>query len=158
MTLTLTTTPSEQKLSIPSTKIIFSHLNDPKFGSQITIDVTPDTLRSQITSWATTNSLKQPSFKQYTNQETNETTYQYTLKLSPYLLYLDAEDNQIPLDQLNYSHLARNSRIALIAYAYEYHNNFGDGITASVSAIKLLEKAPKQPSRKDNDLAELKSL
>lgn len=121
----------EKEIVLKHVKVVFAELEDKGFGVNITIDVTDPALQEQITKWVKENKINggEPKFKDYTNKN-GETVKQYNIKLSKYTEF-DAKD---PSFELGFG-----SVINLVARAYEYENKFGKGVSASVSAIYILE-------------------
>lgn len=145
------------KLILKDVPVIFSHFNDPKFGNQLTLDVTNIELQNQITTWYAQNKIGkgEPIYRPYVNQEDNTQTTEFSIKLSPYCTIVDESDNEINMADASATTLPRGTVINLMARAYEYNNNFGKGISSSISAIVIKTKPTNQKSQ---DLAELKSL
>lgn len=143
-----------QKLTVKDTKIVFSHLNDPKFGSQITVTLNPDQV-NDVTMWYTNNNFnKVPYFKEYTNPKTNETSIQFTIKLSKFLTFVTPDGAEKKIEELTNEDIAFGTKVSFIAYAYEYKNNFGEGVTSSITILKSLGREKTQ-SRKSIDIASL---
>ena len=121
----------EKELILKHVKVVFAELEDKGFGVNITIDVTDPELQKQITEWTKANNINggEPRFKEYTDKN-GKTTKQFNIKLSKYTDF-DAKD---PDYELGFG-----SVINLVARAYEYDNKFGKGVSASASAIYILE-------------------
>lgn len=134
----------DNSLIIKNVKVLFVEVNDKDFGSNITIDVTDDSIRSQIESFYTERGLN-PKFKEFTSKE-GKTTKQFSIKLAPFISVLD--ESGITYDGLDALEevaktikLVYGSEINLAIKIYEYNNKFGAGKSASVSAIRIVKGA-----------------
>lgn len=142
-----------QKLTLKNVKILFSNLNDPKFGNSITIDVTDNALQQAIAKFYKDNNFsKEPSFKTYVSENTNITTVQWTIKLSKFLTFVTPFSEELSLEDLKPTDLERGTIINMIAYAYNYKNNFGEGVTC---AAQTIVSKGRPTSQKNNDIKEL---
>lgn len=133
-----------EKLILKGAKVLFIEINDKDFGSSITIDVTNPEVRSAIESYYASEGLT-PKFKDYTNKNTGEVTKQYSIKLATFVKIQDEAGNEYTLDEvegkLAQIKLAFGAEVNLAIRSYEYDNKFGQGKSASVSALKVVKGA-----------------
>lgn len=113
--------------------VIFSELTNKGFGRSITIDATNSDVQKQITEWVKANNINggTPKFKDYTDKE-GTTTKQYSFKLSDYTQIAGK-------DSMDEKSLGYGAVVNLQARAFEYDNNFGKGISASLDGIFVVE-------------------
>lgn len=121
----------DKTIVIKNQKVIFADLEDKGFGKSITIAVDDETKKA-ITAWVKENNINggNPKFKMYTNENTKETTTQYTFKFSKYT-QIAPEDAKIGYGAI----------VNLQARAYEYDNKFGKGISSSLSGVYVVTPA-----------------
>lgn len=121
-------------------KVIFSELVDKGYGRSITIDATDAKTQDAIKAWAKANKVNggTAKFKEYTNEKDGKTTTQYNFKLSDYTQIggRTVDDKTYGEKELGYG-----ATINLQARAFEYKNKFGEGISASIDGIYILEPA-----------------
>lgn len=134
----------DNKLIIKNVKVLFVEVNDKDFGSNITIDVTDDSVRSQIETFYAGRGMN-PKFKDFTSKE-GKTTKQFSIKLAPFISVLDESgvtyDGLDALEEVAKTiKLVYGSEINLAVKIYEYNNKFGSGKSASVSAIRIVKGA-----------------
>ena len=133
-----------EKLILKGAKVLFIEINDKDFGSSITIDVTNPEVRSKIESYYASEGIS-PKFKDYTNKTTGEVTKQYSIKLATFVKIQDESGNEYTLDEvegkLAQIKLAFGAEVNLAIRSYEYDNKFGQGKSASVSALKVVKGA-----------------
>lgn len=116
------------ELILKHVKVLFVQLDeDNKFGTSITIDASEPDVRDQIIKWCKENKLSEPKFKEYTNEKTNVTTIQYSMKLAKFVNINDKEA------------LGYGAIVNILARAYDYENTFGKGISKSVTNIFVVE-------------------
>ena len=141
------------KLKLKNVKVVFYNPEDEGFGTSITIDCTDEAVKKQITDWVKENNIGKDTpgeakIKEYTNENTGETTLQYAFKINEYTKY--AGINGLTKDDLGYGAV-----IDLIAQAYVYNNKFTKGedrVGQSASAIVVRSGAT---TGGDADLNEL---
>lgn len=120
--------PDKRELILNHVKVLFVELDSKNpFGTSITIDATEPEIRDKIIKWAKENKLNNPKFKEYTNEKTNQTTIQYSLKLAKFVQINDE-------DALGYGSL-----VNILVRAYDYENTFGKGTSKSVLSIFVVE-------------------
>lgn len=138
-------TDNNKKLVIENVKIIFAELKDKEFGSRITIDVTDKAIQDQITKWGEDNGVS-VNFKDYTNEETGETTKQYSMKLAQFVNVVPADASREDMIEgidalaekgLRSLKIGRGAEVKIVASSYEYENKFGKGVSASVTALRV---------------------
>lgn len=121
--------------------VIFSELVDKGYGRSITIDVTDDKLQNQISKWAADNKINGgvAKFKKYTNEKDGLTTIQYSFKLSDYTQI----SGRTTAEGVTYGEkeLGYGAVVNLQARAFEYKNKFGEGISASLDGVFIIEPA-----------------
>lgn len=116
--------------------VIFAELVDAGYGKSITIDASDADTQKAITEWVKANNINGgvAKFKDYTNKD-GVTTKQYSFKISDYTDFkfksADVED----------AGLGYGAKINLVARAFEYNNKFGQGISASLSAVYVIDGA-----------------
>ena len=119
--------------------VLFSELVDNGYGRSITIDATDPAIQKEINAWVKTNSIKggDAKYKEYVNKD-KKTTIQYNFKVSDYTKFAGRT-----VDGKTYgeSDLGYNAKINLQARAYTYKNKFGEGVSASLDGIYILEPA-----------------
>lgn len=126
----------KRELILKHVKVLFVELDTTnKFGTSITIDATEPTVRDAIIKWCRENKLNEPKFKEYTNEKTNVTTIQYSLKLAKFVEINNVEG------------LGFGAVVNLLVRAYDYENTFGKGISKSVASIFVVE--PKKNTNMD---------
>lgn len=141
------------KLKLKNVKVVFFNPEDEGFGTSITIDCTNEETKKQIVDWVKENNIGKETpgeakIKEYTNENTGETTLQYAFKVNDYTKY--AGINGLTKDDLGYGAV-----IDLIAQAYTYNNKFTSGkdrVGQSASAIVVRSGAT---TGGDADLNEL---
>ena len=152
--MTINESKELQKLTLKDVTILFSSLRDPKFGNSITIDVTDSAKQEAIAKFYKDNNFtKEPSFKIYTSEKTNTSVTQWTVKLSKFLTFVTPFEEQISLEDLKPSDLERGTKVNMIVYAYNYKNNFGEGVTCSATII--VSKGRNTVSQKETDIKDL---
>ena len=125
-----------KELVLKHVKVLFVQLSDKdKFGKSITIDASEPDVRDKVIKWCKENKLSEPKFKEYTNEKTNATTIQYSVKLAKFVEISDE-------DGLGYGAI-----VNLLIGAYDYENNFGKGVSKSVKSIFVVE--PKKNNNMD---------
>ena len=141
------------KLKLQNVKVIFYNPEDEGFGTSVTIDATKPEIKKQIEDWYKENNIGKDEpgvakFKDYTNENTGETTTQFSFKINEYTKYAG-------LNGLSEKDLGYGAIIDLIANPFTYNNKFTGGkerVGQSVSAIVVRSGAT---SGADADLAEL---
>ena len=152
--MTINESKELQKLTLKDVTILFSSLRDPKFGNSITIDVTDNAKQEAIAKFYKDNNFaKEPSFKIYTSEKTNTSVTQWTVKLSKFLTFVTPFEEQISLEDLKPSDIERGTKVNMIVYAYNYKNNFGEGVTCSATII--VSKGRNTVSQKESDIKDL---
>ena len=134
----------ENKLILKGVKVLFVEINEPDFGSSITIDATDESIRQQIEAFNNAQGLK-TRFKEYVGKD-GKSTMQYSVRLAKFVSVQDEAGNTYDgLDavepvakQIKFTF---GSEINLAVKAYEYDNKFGKGKSASVSAIRIVKGA-----------------
>lgn len=121
----------EKSIILKNQKVIFADLEDKGFGKSITIAV-DDATKKQIEKWVKEQNINggEAKFKVYTNENTKETTTQYTFKFSKYTQIAPADTN-----------LGYGAIINLQARAYDYDNKFGKGTSCSLSGVYVVKPA-----------------
>lgn len=144
-----------KKLKLSGAKVVFyTGPEDEKaaeFGTSITIALTPEHKKT-IEEFCKTNNVGKngddkrgvANIKQYTNEETGETTDQYTLKFNEHTQFAG-------LNGLGQKDLGYGAEVNVIANAYDY-TKFGGGTAVSASAVVVTKGAA---SSNDADLEEL---
>lgn len=140
-----------ESLNLKGVKVLFTEYNNADFGSSITLDVTDDSVRTEVEKFYTENNINKgvAKIKEYTNTETGETTKQYTIKLAEFVEVLPegAEKTGIirGIDEVakvaRDIKLGRGATINIAIRPYEYNNTFGTGISASAVAIVIVKGA-----------------
>lgn len=141
------------KLKLQKVKVVFFNPEDEGFGTSITIDCTDEAVKKQIVDWVKENNIGKETpgeakIKEYTNENTGETTYQYVFKINEYTKYAG-------INGLTEKDLGYGAVVDLIAQAYTYNNKFTAGkdrVGQSASAIVIRSGAT---TGGDADLAEL---
>lgn len=144
-----------KKIKLTDAKVVFyTGPEDEKaeeFGTSITIALTP-AQKSQIEAFCKENNVgkkNDPSrgianIKQYTNEETGETTDQYTIKFNDHTQFAG-------LNGLGQNDLGYGAIVNVIANCYDY-TKFGGGTAVSASAIVVKQGAS------SNNAADLEEL
>lgn len=144
-----------KKIKINDAKVVFyTGPNDEKaaeYGTSLTIALTP-VQKKQIEDFCKLNNVGKngdakrgiANIKQYTNEETGETTDQYTIKFNEHTKFAG-------LNGLSQNDLGYNAVVNIIANCYDY-TKFGGGTAISASAIVVKQGAA---SNNDADLEEL---
>ena len=119
--------------------VLFSELADKGYGRSITIDATDPAIQKAINAWVKTNNIKggEPKYKEYVNKN-KKTTLQYNFKISD---YTKISGRTVDGKTYGESELGYNAKINLQARAYNYKNKFGEGVSASLDGIFVLEPA-----------------
>lgn len=126
----------KRELILKHVKVLFVELDtNNKYGTSITIDATEPAVRDQIIKWCKGNKLAEPKFKEYTNEKTNVTTIQYSMKLAKFVNINNVEG------------LGYGAIVNILARAYDYENTFGKGVSKSVANIFVVE--PKKDTAMD---------
>lgn len=138
------------KLLLRDVKVIFANLVDEGFGTSITIDVTDEKVKQQVIDWVAENKIGKDNpgvanIKEYTPEEGNETTYQFSFKINDHTKYRG-------LDTLTKENLGFGAVVDLVANAFAFDNKFGKGVSQSLSAV-LIKKGTE--SSADADMGEL---
>lgn len=144
-----------KKIKLTGAKVVFyTGPEDEKaaeFGTSITIALTAEQ-KKQVEDFCKTNNVGKngdpkrgvANIKQYTNEETGDTTDQYTLKFNEHTQFAG-------LNGLGQNNLGYGAEVNVIANAYDY-TKFGGGTAVSASAIVVTKGAA---SSNDADLEEL---
>lgn len=121
----------EKTIILKNQKVIFAELEDKGYGKSLTIAVDADSKKA-IQAWVKENNINggTAKFKTYVNENTKETTEQYTFKFSQY--------TQIAPEGSN---LGFGAIVNLQARAYDYDNKFGKGTSASLSGVYVVTPA-----------------
>lgn len=147
---------NNRKIKLTDCKVVFyTGPEDEKaaeFGTSVTIDVTDQVKRNAIEAFCKANNVGKKSdpkrgtanIKEYTNEKTGETTYQFTIKFNEKTKFGG-------LNGLSQKDLGYGSKINLIASAYDY-TKFGGGTAMSANAIIVLSGGN---NNNDADLEEL---
>ena len=127
---------NKEIIVIKNAKVIFADLEDKGYGRNITIEVTDD-IKKAIEDWVAVNNINggTAKFKTYKNDKTEETTLQYTFKLSKFTTI----ESAVPESE-GYG-LRWGAIINLQARAFAYDNKFGKGISASLSGVYVAQPA-----------------
>lgn len=136
------------KLILRDAKVIFANLVDEGFGTSITIDVTDEKLREQISSWVAENKIGKDNpgvanFKEYAPEDSEEVTYQFSFKINEHTKFKGIES-------LTKENLGFGAVIDLVVNAFAYDNKFGKGVSQSLSAI-LIKKGTTSSAEADMD-------
>lgn len=143
-----------QKVTLKNITILFSNLNDPKYGNQITLDVTDEGVQEAIRKFYLDNKFaKEPAFKKYVSPKTNQTTVQWSVKLSKFLTFYTPFGDELKLESLTSADIERGTKISTVIYAYDYKNNFGEGVTCAATIIA--SKGRPVTSSREDDLKEI---
>lgn len=134
----------DNMLIVKGVKVLFVEIKDKDFGSNVTIDVTDDAIRSQIEAFYTANGMN-PKFKEFTSKD-GKTTKQFSIKLASFISVQDEDgvtyEGIDALEEIAKSiRFVYGSEINLAIKSYEYNNKFGAGKSASVSAIRIVKGA-----------------
>lgn len=144
-----------KKIKLTDAKVVFyTGPEDEKaeeFGTSITIALTPEQ-KKQVEDFCKANNVGKngdanrgvANIKQYTNEETGDTTDQYTLKFNEHTQFAG-------LNGLGQKDLGYGATVNVIANAYDYVK-FGGGTAVSASAIVVKQGASSSNSA---DLEEL---
>ena len=144
-----------KKLKLKEAKVVFyTSPEDEKakeFGTSITIALTPEQ-KKQVEEFVKTNNIGKngdpnrgvANIKQYTNEETGDTTDQFTIKFNEHTKFAG-------VNGLGQKDLGYNAEVNVIANAYDY-TKFGGGTAMSASAIVVTRGSA---SSSDADLEEL---
>lgn len=137
------------KLKLQDVRVIFFNAIDEGFGTSITIDATNSEVKEKIASWVKANAIGKnagvPNFKEYSPDDSDEVTIQYSFKLTDFTKF-------IGLNGLSKEDIGFGAIIDLVASPFFYKNKFGEGISASLSAVLVKEKGK---TGADSDLADL---
>lgn len=141
------------KLKLQNVKVIFYNDVDEGYGTSITIDATKPEIKKQIEDWYKENNIGKDEpgvakFKEYTNENTGETTIQHSFKINEYTKYAG-------INGLSQKDLGYGAIIDLIANPFTYANKFTgnkERVGQSISAVVVRSGAT---SGSDADLAEL---
>lgn len=132
------------KLVLKNVKLLFIEIKDKDFGSSITIDVSDAKVKSEIEAFYASQGIT-PKFKDYTNEKTNESTKQFSVKLASFVKIQDEAGLDYDLDvienNLHTAKLGYGAELNVAIRPYDYDNKFGKGRSASVSAIKIVKGA-----------------
>lgn len=125
-----------KELVLKDLDVIFAELEDKGYGLSITIDATKPKIQKQITEWVKANNINggTPRFKTYTGKDNTE-VIQYQFKISKYTDFRFADAD------VESAGLGFGAKINIVARAFEYDNKFGNGISASLSAVYVKEGA-----------------
>lgn len=125
-----------KELTLKHATVIFAELKDKGFGRNITIDATDPATKKAIEEWVKANNINggEAKIKEYTNKE-GKTTLQYQFKLSEYTK-IQGKDEKWGVAELGWGAV-----VNLTARAYKYENKFGEGISASLAGIFIVEPA-----------------
>ena len=139
-----------EKLKLQNCKVIFANLTDEGFGTSITIDATDEVLKEKIANWVKANKIGKDTpgvakFKEYTPEDLEETTIQYSFKVNDFTKFLG-------IDGLAKEDLGYGAIVDLIANPFPYDNKFGKGISSSLSAVLVKSKGT---TGADSDMEEL---
>lgn len=144
-----------KKLKLTDAKVVFyTGPEDEKakeFGTSITIALSP-AQKKQIEDFCKTNNVGKngdpkrgvANIKQYTNEETGETTDQFSIKFNEHTQFAG-------LNGLGQNDLGYNAVVNVIANCYDY-TKFGGGTAISASAIVVKQGAA------SNNAADLEEL
>lgn len=136
-----------EQLILKNVKVLFTEFKNKDFGSSITIDVADDKIRSSVEEFVKEKNIKggKLNVKDYTNPDTKEETKQLTLKLAEFASVLTANEELEGIDaiasQARKIGLGRGAVVDLVYSPFEYDNNFGKGVSASITAIKITTPA-----------------
>ena len=141
------------KLKLQNVKVIFYNDTDEGYGTSITIDATDEKVKKQIEDWYKENNIGKDEpgvakFKEYTNDNTGETTIQHSFKINEYTKYAG-------INGLSQKDLGYGAIIDLIVNPFTYKNKFTKGeerVGQSISAVVVRSGST---SGADADLAEL---
>jgi len=141
-----------EKLKLQNLKVIFANLTDEGFGTSITVDVTDEEVKTKIANWVKANKIGKETpgvakFKEYTPEESEETTIQYAFKINDFTKFQG-------LDGLTKESLSYGAVIDLVANPFPYDNKFGKGVSSSLSAVLIKEKGK---TGSDSDMEDLLS-
>ena len=119
--------------------VIFSELKDKGYGRSLTIDATDPAIQKEINAWVKTNGISggEPKYKEYVDKD-KHTTIQYTFKLSE---YTKIAGRTVDGKTYGETELGYKAKVNLQARAYTYKNKFGEGKSASLDGIFVLEPA-----------------
>ena len=138
-----------EKLKLQNCSVIFYNGVDEGFGTSITINATSPEIKDKISKWVKKNNIGKnagiPNFKEYQSEDNEDVTIQYSFKITDFTKFLGIND--LVREDLGYG-----SIIDLIANPFAYKNKFGEGISASLSAVLIKEKGK---TGADSDLQSL---
>lgn len=123
------------KLILRDVKVIFANLTDEGYGTSITIDATDEKVRKDITNWVAENKIGKDNpgvanFKEYTPEDSDEVTYQFSFKVNDYTKFKG-------LESLTKENLGFGAVIDLVANPFLFDNKFGKGVSQSLSAVLI---------------------
>lgn len=123
------------KIVLRDVKVIFANLTDEGYGTSITIDATDEKVRKDITNWVAENKIGKDNpgvanFKEYTPEDSDEVTYQFSFKVNDYTKFKG-------LESLTKENLGFGAVIDLVANPFLFDNKFGKGVSQSVSAVLI---------------------
>jgi len=127
-----------EKLKLKDCSVIFYNGVDEGFGTSITINATSPEIKDKISEWVKKNNIGKDTpgiakFKEYQSEDSDEVTIQYSFKITDFTKFLGT--NGLVREDLGYGAV-----IDLIANPFAYKNKFGEGISASLSAVLIKEK------------------
>jgi len=127
-----------EKLKLRDCSVIFFNAVDEGFGTTITINATDQSLQDKISAWVKANSIGKDkpgiaNFKKYQPEDSDEVTIQYSFKITDFTKY-------VGVDGLTKDDIGYGSIIDIIANPFAYKNKFGEGVSASLSAVLVREK------------------
>ncbi len=124
----------KKEIVLKGLDVIFAELEDKGYGLSITIDATKPEIKNAIEAWVKANNINggEAKFKTYTSKDGVE-TLQYQFKISQYTEF-KFKDSETEDAGLGYG-----AKVNIVARAFEYENKFGKGISASLSAVYVLQ-------------------
>lgn len=131
-------------LVLKDVKVLFSEFNkDSQYGRSITIDATDPSVQQKIADWYGVNEVGKiksgrnanasdydgkPKFREY--NDVKQFTFKLNKNTDP---AFTSEIEGASLKDVRYT-----AKINLVAQAFKFNNQFGNGISESVVAIKLV--------------------
>ena len=140
------------KLVLKNVLVEFFNKGDQKFKPSLVINTNDSTLRAKIGRWVEDNRIGRgkeagkPIFTEYKpDGDDGEVHLRYLFRITDRTKFKG-------INGLGLSDLGRGSRVSLVANAYKYTSDFGDGIGKSLTAVKILTPAENSC---DKDMDEL---
>ncbi len=129
------------KLVLKNVKVEFWNKGDERFKPSLVISADDPSVKSKITQWVADNRVGageltgKALFGKYTPKDGSGKTYlRYSFRVTDKTKFKG-------INNLGLSDLGRGSRVSIIVNAFRYNSAFGDGVSKSVAAVKILTPA-----------------